>query len=92
MIQKLDLVSDLIRAGKIGLGMTRQELEAVLGIPDDVGGTSRKYRIPSILKYGDVEFVFPAAKSSPETNTQGLRFVYVDDGVEGVDEPIYLLR
>jgi hypothetical protein len=92
MIEKLDLVSDLIRGGQIRLGMTRQELEAVLGIPDAVGGTSRKYRTPSILKYGDVEFVFPVAKSPVESKSQGLLYVYVDDGVEGVEKPIYLLR
>lgn len=92
MIKKLDLVSNLIRGGQLKLGMTRQELEAVLGIPDEVGGTSRKYQISSIWKYGDVEFVFPAAKSLFESQGQGLLYVYVDDGVEEVEQPIYLLR
>jgi hypothetical protein len=92
MIRKLDIVSDLIRDGRLRLGMTRQELEAALGIPDEVGGTSRKYQVPSIWKYGDVEFVFPAAKSLLESEGQGLLYVYVDDGVEGVEQPIYLLR
>ena len=92
MIRKLQLVSDAIDRGRIRLGMTRQELEGVLGVPDDVGGTSRKYRIPSIWKYGDVEFVFPGAQSLHYCKAQGLIYVYVDDGVEGVEEPIYLLR
>lgn len=40
------------------LGMSRDELKAVLGEPDDVGGTSRKWRTPAIFKYADVEFHF----------------------------------
>ena len=92
MIQKLQLVSELIDRGRIRLGMTRQELEAVLGVPDYAGGTTRKYRIPSIWKYGDVEFVFPAARSLLNSEAQGLVYVYVDTGVEGVEEPIFLLR
>jgi hypothetical protein len=41
MIQKLDLVSGLVDSGQIRLGMTRKELQAILGAPDEVGGTSR---------------------------------------------------
>jgi hypothetical protein len=40
------------------LGMSRDELKAVLGQPDDVGGTSRRWRTPAIYKYSDVEFHF----------------------------------
>lgn len=40
------------------LGMSRAELKAVLGEPDDVGGTSRRWRTPAIFKYADVEFHF----------------------------------
>lgn len=40
------------------LGMSHDELKAVLGQPDDVGGTSRRWRTPAIYKYGDVEFHF----------------------------------
>jgi hypothetical protein len=40
------------------LGMTRDELKATLGEPDDVGGTSRKYPNPAIWKYSDLEFHF----------------------------------
>ena len=42
----------------VRLGMTRDELKAVLGQPDDVGGTSRKWRTPAIYKYADMEFHF----------------------------------
>jgi hypothetical protein len=38
--------------------MTRQEVVAALGPPDDVGGTSRKYRDPCVYKYGEVEVHF----------------------------------
>lgn len=40
------------------VGMSREEVVALLGVPDQEGGTSRKYRTPSIFKYGNVEFHF----------------------------------
>lgn len=40
------------------LGMTRAELKAVIGEPDDVGGTSRRWRTPAIYKYAELEFHF----------------------------------
>ena len=43
---------------KVRMGMLRQEVLALLGPPDQVGGTSRKYRVPSIFKYGQVELHF----------------------------------
>ena len=52
---------DYKRSGRISpirMDMTREEVRAVLGEPDDVGGTSRKHRTPAIWKYGDVEFHF----------------------------------
>jgi outer membrane protein assembly factor BamE (lipoprotein component of BamABCDE complex) len=90
MIKKLEVVSKLIAEGQIRLGMTREELRAILGPPDDEGGTSRKYKFTSIYKYGDVQFVFPAARTEAESKRQGLLFVYLDDDV--CDEPFYLLR
>ena len=42
----------------VRLGMTRDELKAILGEPDDVGGTSRKQRTPVIWKYDELEFYF----------------------------------
>jgi hypothetical protein len=43
---------------KIRVGMSREEVVAALGQPDDVGGTSRKYKTPSIYKYGEIELFF----------------------------------
>ncbi len=40
----------------IRLGMSRDEVRAVFGEPDDVGGTSRKRRMPGIWVYGGLEF------------------------------------
>jgi hypothetical protein len=42
----------------VRLGMTRDQLKATLGEPDDVGGTSRKQRTPLIWKYDELEFHF----------------------------------
>jgi hypothetical protein len=47
---------DVIR--RIRIGMTRAEVIEALGPPDDVGVTSRKYRTPSIFKYGEIELHF----------------------------------
>jgi hypothetical protein len=38
--------------------MTRAEVVAALGPPEDVGVTSRKYRAPAVYKYGAVELHF----------------------------------
>jgi hypothetical protein len=92
MIHQLDAISDFIAKGRLRLGMTRAELHGILGPPDEEGGTSRKYRMPSIYKYGDVQFVFPGARSVEESESQGLLYVYVDDDVEGVEEPLFLLQ
>jgi hypothetical protein len=43
--------------------MSREEIVAVLGQPDDVGVTSRKYRTPAIYKYGEIELHFESWKS-----------------------------
>lgn len=43
---------------EIELGMTREEVIAILGEPDVKGGTSRKYPIPHVFKYGDIELWF----------------------------------
>ncbi len=52
---------DWLRTGFFGplrFGQTRAEIALLLGQPDDVGGTSRKYRRPTIWKYGDFELYF----------------------------------
>lgn len=51
----------LIETGSIEplyFGMSRDELERVFGSPEQKGGTSRKYKTPSIYKYRDLEFFF----------------------------------
>ena len=58
---------------QVRIGMTRDEIVAVLGPPDDKGCTSRKYRTPSIYKYGDIELHFEPWK------TGRLRLVYTED-------------
>ena len=40
------------------LGMTRDEVRAAIGAPDDVGGTSRSRRAPAIWVYAGLEFHF----------------------------------
>lgn len=37
---------------------TRQEILNIFGEPDDIGVTSRKYPVPSVFKYGDIEIHF----------------------------------
>jgi hypothetical protein len=92
MIRKLDVVSGLIASGQLRVGMIRSELLDILGPPDATGGASRKYREDCIYKYGDVQFVFPTAASARDTELHGLLYAYVDDDVDGVDEPLFLLR
>jgi hypothetical protein len=38
--------------------MSRAEVAKLLGPPDDVGGSTRKYRTPCIYKYGRFEVTF----------------------------------
>jgi len=47
----------------VKLGCTRDELRALFGEPDSVGGTSRKHKRPGIWKYGDLEFHFEKDKT-----------------------------
>jgi hypothetical protein len=86
----LESISALIEAGEIRAGMTRAELRALLGEPDDVGCISRKYKEPSIWKYGEVEFAFPAARSARESESHGLWLIYVDSW-EGSPRPFIKL-
>jgi hypothetical protein len=43
---------------RVKIGMTRYEVVKALGLPDNLGGTSRKYRTPSIYKCGAIELHF----------------------------------
>jgi hypothetical protein len=68
-------LKDLIQTGRFGsvrLGMSRAQVESSLGVPDDTGGTSRKYRRPSVWKYGDVELHFVPGSDS-------LWLIHLDD-------------
>jgi hypothetical protein len=44
------------------LGKTRDQIKAILGEPDDIGGTSRKYKSPTVYKYADIEYWFTPYK------------------------------
>ncbi len=44
--------------GRIHLGQRTNDVAAILGAPDCVGGASRKHRWPLIWKYGDIELLF----------------------------------
>lgn len=44
--------------------MTREQTKEVFGEPDQVSTTTRKYKIPFIFKYGDLEITFGPHKDS----------------------------
>jgi hypothetical protein len=46
------------RLNDLRLGLTKDQVIELMGQPDMVGGTSRKYNRPSIFKYGNVEVHF----------------------------------
>jgi hypothetical protein len=48
---------------QLHVGMSREDIFALFGEPDLMGGASRKYRNPSIFRYGRIEFLFESAKS-----------------------------
>ena len=62
---------------KLRIGMTRPEVLAILGEPDSTGGVSRKYKTPSIFKYGCVELHF----EQPTDGALMRVFMEDDDGV-----------
>ena len=47
-----------LKLGRIHLGQRADDVAAILGEPDCVGGASRKHRWPPIWKYGDIELPF----------------------------------
>lgn len=47
-----------LKLGRIYLGLHENDVAAILGEADCLGGTSRKYPRPVILKYGDIELIF----------------------------------
>ena len=60
----------------VRLGMTREEVRARLGEPDDTGGALRKQRIPLVWKYGEVELHFQPSGE--------LFLIYWDDFGDGL--------
>lgn len=40
------------------LGLTREQLIEVLGEPDLIAATTRKYKYPLIYRYGNIEYNF----------------------------------
>ncbi len=58
---------------KVSIGMTREEVIALFGPPEKMGGTTRKYRTPAIYEYGKIEFHFAPGKRG------GLQLVYTED-------------
>jgi hypothetical protein len=54
-------LSEFLQSGRLNglqVGMTQEQVLQTLGEPEDVGGTSRKYRKPSVWKYGNLELFF----------------------------------
>jgi hypothetical protein len=66
---------DVLDLSKARIGMSRDEVIATFGEPELQGGTSRKYRTPSVFRYGRIEFWFEEWKSG------GLRSVHQVDEV-----------
>lgn len=79
MTVTIDEIRRHIQSGAIRLGMARLELFWLLGTPDDVGGTSRKYPLPCVFKYGEVEFAFSLSRNRYESESATLEAVFIDD-------------
>ena len=56
------LIAEKIKKGLIYKNMLLSELVDLLGVEEDSGGISRKYKMPCVFKYEDLEFGFSAAK------------------------------
>lgn len=57
--------------GPVVSGCSSDELEAVFGPPESIGGQSRRYKRGTIWKYGDVEFIF-------DQSSRTLRLIHFD--------------
>lgn len=62
MIVSLQQFLETGTIGNLRLGVTAEDVRELLGPPDDVGGTSRKYPRPSIYVYGSVELFFSQSR------------------------------
>jgi hypothetical protein len=78
MITRLAVIK-FIAAGRLHPGMTKAEVRELLGPPEAWGCTSRRYREPSIWKYGDVEFWFEQRRGRTAWPGPKLPGVYVED-------------
>ena len=60
MAEKVSLKEFLrtLKLGKIHLGMHEDDVTAILGKPDFLGGSTRKYRKPSLWAYGNIELIY----------------------------------
>jgi hypothetical protein len=73
----------LIATEKLRAGMRRDEVIALLGEPDDVGGFSPRSKLPGIYKYGVIEIHFG------KLSVDGLFLVFTEYNIE---KPITLLH
>ena len=72
---------------KVRIGMTREEVVAVLGKPDDVSVLSRRDSPPAIYKYGEIELYFEPG------NAGTLYMAYAEvETQEGERQGVVLLR
>lgn len=69
----------LIEQNKLRIGMLRDDIVKILGEPDDVGMTSRKYKVPSIWLYGDIEFHFIPVTSHHHIDESYLFMIYREE-------------
>ncbi len=67
----------------VRLGCSREEIRALFGEPDAVGGASRKYPVPGVWKYGELEFHFGPKKE----DTLWLLHSETPDGIVDVSIP-----
>lgn len=59
----MTIVDDGLAFVRLRVGMTREQVIAIFGEPPEKGGTSRKYRTPSVFRYGRTEFHFQPWKA-----------------------------
>ncbi len=86
-------MQDFLQSGQLGpirLGMSRTQVRELLGDPDDIGGTSRKYRVPATWKYGDIELHYERGKDQ-------LVLIHADDfnvlsGGRAIDLDPWIIR
>jgi hypothetical protein len=65
----------------VRLGCTRDEIRALFGEPDAVGGTSRKHGVSRIWKYGDLGFHF-------DGDVLALIFSETPEGIADISIPL----